>query len=830
MNMRRRLAQMIAPPPSPVRGSLVQRRVYAIGPGGIESLTLRSGSWNQITDAFHGITTVGDLTITNDAAGYAKAYKASVWAYKCVRTRARTLSAIPIVVTNAAGDAVQHPLSAMLSRRNNRLLYATESDMQIFGEAFWRFGIKGGSAWVRRLNPQTIETVADAGGIQGYVQRIDGIKVAEWEPREIAHFFDYDPDNDFGSVAPMALALQAVGVMLNIGTFAEYYFKNGAIPSGILVSETRMQDADKERVLAEWRRKFQGVENSNGTALLDGGSITYQTITPPLKDLTMVELREEERRDICAAFDVPLSIAQAADPALYAAKQDYASFHTLAILPELDLLLDTVNTQVLPYYGYPGVTVEADLNEVAALQEDRGEITTRNAAAVSAGYLSLNTALDREGEEPLQTDYLIIAGKLVPKQLLDEGDFETLRELGVLGVPAAPAPSAFPFMSLPPVTPTPQKALTEPRIIDQPPTRAQVEIVVRADNETEGHAIRDAVLADTLLRDLDRWQRKVAKRGPDVEFNPDYLPSALADWLRSDLRAWDGETPRAEWIDAAFRRAADAVRAEDTNLATPEEFEAYWRGIGDLFNEVASTYESLWQDFPAQLAQALRESGQAGADFDMAVFLTAQESRMIDALAGEDGPLTHILLAGAARGNDLLQQTKAAKADGGLSIDWSLIDAYSRDWAKTYAAEQIRGINATSLDAFRTKIAEWIEKGGTLEDLAKYIEGDLAGLDIPAGWSPGKIEWATSRERARLIAQTETTTAFHEGAVTRWEQADVPQKRFRTQNDVHVDDEICRKLNNAVTGLREMWTHPDGKQYGIPAHPGCRCFVAPAGI
>lgn len=826
MSIRTRIANWIAPAPPQVAPAARSQHLYAIGPRGMQEITTRS-TGNPLTDMFYGIEHA-DALFTNSDNGYARAFQASVWAFKCVRLRAGTLASIPVEFRNAADETVTHPLSAALSQRNTRLLKYTEGDMQVFGRAFWRFGLGAdGQAWVRRLNPQTVEVVSDSTGVLGYVQRIDGQEVGRWGRHEVAHFHDYNPDNDLDGLAPMALALQAVGVTLNIATFAEYFFKHGAIPAGILVSETAMKPTDRERVLDEWHRRFGGVDNAHRTALLDGGRIEYQAITPPLKDLAMVELREEERREICAAFDVPMSIAQAADPALYAAKQDYANFHTFAVLPALDLLVDGINNQILPWYGVPGVQLAPNLDEVEALQEDRSEITQRNAAAVGAGYLSINAALVREKEEPLKTDWLIIGGKLVPKTMLDDGDLEGLRELGVVGVPE-PATPAFPFMAVtaPPDPPAP-RALPEPRIIDQLPARAQVDIVVRAEDDSEAAEVREVVLRDTVLHDLARWRQKVIRRGPDAPFRPDYLPGAIADWVRADLLAWDGETDRIAWSNAAFDRAAALVKAEDSDLATPEEFEAYWRGIGDLFDDVAESFVSQWEGLPARLAQALRESGQQGVDFDMPAFLTAQERGLIEALAGEDGPLVRVVLAGAARGNDLLQASKAVKQeDASLTIDWQIIDTYAREWAREFAAAEVRGINDTTLAIFREKIAAWIEGGGSLEDLAKYIEGDLAGLDIPEGWSPGKLEWAVSRERARLIAQTETTAAFHEGAVTRWEQAGVPQKRFRTQNDSHICA-ICRGLNNKITGLRERWKADDGQLYGLPVHVGCRCMAAP---
>jgi HK97 family phage portal protein len=796
--------------------------LYAIGPGGIEPLSTKS-TGNPLLDAFYGIRDeTGDFT--HDPQGYARAYQANVWAFRCVRIRARTLASIPLDIQDGAGTVLTaHPLTRALGRSNTRLLRDTESDLQLFGDAYWTFGAGPRGAWLKRLNPQTIERDATAGGLRGYTQRIDGQAIARWTPEQLLHFYDYNPDDDLGGLAAMSLALGAAGVINNMSAFAYYFFKHGAMPLGVLTVKNRLADTDRKRLEAEWERKFAGTKNAHRTVIFDGGEVEYTPVTPPPSELAMVELREEERRDIAAVFGVPMSIALAADPALYAAKQDYANFHTLEILPELDLLVDTMNTHLLPRYGIVGAQVVPNLNDVEALQEDRGEITTRNAAGVTAGYLSLNTALERENEDPLQTDYLIIGGRLVPKALLDSGDFDALRELGVLGQPLPPAPTFPAFGSYAP------RALPEPVIIDQVPSKAQIDIRVLAQTDEAAQVARDKAVADTMLRDLDRWRRKVAKKGVQTPFEPDYLPSAVTDWLRADLLAWDGETERTDWIAAAFERAETALKAVG-DTATPEEFEAYWQGIGALFDAVGETFETLFAALPARIAAALRQSGQSGAAFDLSAFLERETPGMVEALSGAEGPLPRMILAGAARGNDLLARAKSVKQEG-LTIDWQVLDAYAQQWAGTYAAQKVRGINETTLRVFQEKIAEWIESGGSLEDLAKYIEGDLTGLDIPPGWSPGKIAWATSRDRARLIAQTETTEAFHEGAVTRWEQAGVPEKRWRTQNDTRVDDDICRPLNNVVTGLRELWIHPKtGKRYGMPAHPSCRCYPAPEGF
>ena len=781
--------------------------MYAIGPGGI--VPIRSNG-NPLLDAFHGIPgDAGDLIATD--AGQALAFQRSAWVYRCVKVRAQTLASVPLEIHLLDDQPFnEHPFATAL-RDITMLMYRTECDMAIFGRGYW---LIRGNKMPRRLNPQTIDVVADDRGIQRFKHIINGQTIAAYTPQQVVYFYDYNPDDDLGGIAPVSLALGGVRVTENIGSFAEYYFENNAMPAGILVSVNRLVESDRERVLAEWKNKFQGVDKSHGMALLDGGNITYQAVTPPLTDLAMTELSEKEQREIAAALGVPLTVALMTDAANYATmKEQHVMLYTSTVLPELGLLVNIMNRQLLPRYGIENAKIVVNADEIEVLQEDRTEITQRNQMGVGAGYLSINEARDREHLEPLATDLFYIAGKPITRAALEAGDLSAFEPV--------PAP-AFPFGSFA----FPQREA--PRQLeagDLAPQKATIDIVVHADHPAHADAAKATILNDTVFKDLDRWQRKVEKKGTQTPFSPDYLHSAITDFLRYDLLCAGDDT---DAIKTAFERAEAVYKAEDDDLATPEEFEAYWRGIGQLFAQVENAFDGLWSDMPARLATALREVGQTGAAFDVQMWLESEAPRMMEALTGtesEPGALVGVFLAGAARGDELL--TPPAKATT-LTIDWTIIDQLSREWARIFAADLVRGVNETTLSVFRDKIAQWVDGGGTLEDLAKYIEGDLAGLDIPAGWSPGKVDWATSRERARLIAQTETTRAFYEGAVARWEQAGVSEGRWRTQNDVDVCKTICRPLNNTRGTFVKGWTNPkNGKVYKPPAHPGCRCFVAP---
>lgn len=795
--------------------------LYLAGPDGV--VPFRNSAFLRGDPLFD---TDQDIDLERTLAGAIRAYRASVWVYRCIRIRAQAIAAIPLKIVDKQGnDLPGHPLAQLFSDMQSGLIRRTESDLQVFGVAYWSFGYNQhtGQASIKRLNPSTIEVVTDQENFTGpiqYRQVINGKVVHLWQPHELVVFHDYAPDDDMGGVSPVAVALKAIGVTINISAFSEYYFRNGAMPDLILVSQNRLNDSDKGRIEAEWKRRFGGIRKAHGTAILEAGLFDVKVLTPPIKDLAMVELREEERRDICAALGVPMSIAQAADPALYAAKQDYANFHTLTVLPELDLIVDCINRSLMPWFGDGRVV--PDTSQVEALQEDLVEISQRNQIGISSGYISLNEAREREGLEPLPVDAFIIGGQLVSRQDLEAGQFDKLRQpapdlgglLGGLG-----GQPSLPRQTTQSITPG----------VEDTGSASVIDVVVRSVGQGRGLELISSAVKANALEDLRRWRKKVATKGHTTSFQSEYIPPALARFLREDLLAWDGEIDCSEWIKAAFDKTEAILQGDDELLA---EFEAYWRDLPAVGDDIERGFGLYADSLMEQVIEALQSGSQEAVLQALNLYLSEAEQSLTELFVGTEqelGPLMALFLAGAQRGAELLQRAggKSWATKDGIRFNWSLMHRLARDWARKYAADLVRGINETTLEVFRQAIAGWVEKGGSLEDLAKYLQGKLPELEIPEGWSPDKVKWAVSRQRARLIAQTESTRVFTEGSIQQWEQSGVTEAKWRTNVDELVCD-VCRSMQNVVGNLRTGWVSPlTGKTYRPPAHPGCRCFLAP---
>lgn len=137
---------------------------------------------------------------------------------------------------------------------------------------------------------------------------------------------------------------------------------------------------------------------------------------------------------------------------------------------------------------------------------------------------------------------------------------------------------------------------------------------------------------------------------------------------------------------------------------------------------------------------------------------------------------------------------------GSVDVDWGLVNRDALQWARGYAGELVRGLGATTRDALRREIAQWVESGEPLDVLARRLAPMFGEL------------------RGRVIAETEVTRAFAEGQHQAFQRAGVERWTWHTANDERVCD-VCQP--------RDGVTYPMDAERP-PAHVRCRCWISPA--
>jgi len=124
-------------------------------------------------------------------------------------------------------------------------------------------------------------------------------------------------------------------------------------------------------------------------------------------------------------------------------------------------------------------------------------------------------------------------------------------------------------------------------------------------------------------------------------------------------------------------------------------------------------------------------------------------------------------------------------------------------------AKLVTRITDTTRDDIRALVGKQAAEGWTVDQLAKEI--------IAAGVT-------TSRTRAKLIAVTETASAYSRGSLLAYKESGVVDEiEWLATIDEHTCEQ-CKALNGESTKLGKAFS--DGTAHP-PRHPRCRCAIAP---
>ena len=127
----------------------------------------------------------------------------------------------------------------------------------------------------------------------------------------------------------------------------------------------------------------------------------------------------------------------------------------------------------------------------------------------------------------------------------------------------------------------------------------------------------------------------------------------------------------------------------------------------------------------------------------------------------------------------------------------------AREYAEVRGGKLIRDITETTRTGINQVIGDGLEAGDSLGEIARSIRND----------------YLFSRDRARMVARTETATALGQGGKQAAQDQGRDQKRWVTQGSGV--EEVC--LGNENAGwLRMNVAFPSGHDV-VPAHPNCRC-------
>lgn len=300
-------------------------------------------------------------------------YKKVAWAYRALTIRADAVAGVPWGVYKKGADD-ENPQFDYEDPKDWPMgdwLWTMEAALTMYGGSPWAVvgnrifqGIEYMNPSITNiiLNPAKTEIASYEVGTGKGKQNFDADNVAflrYWHPTD---------DLTWG-VAPMSVALSSGKLVANANDWASSFFKNGAIPLMILETEQAVTDPNEiNRLKRAWRTMLRGVERAFETVVLQSG-LKAHPVTPPVNELAMPELMEEQRKQVATAMSIPQTMLE--DAANYAtAKEHDVQFVTRFLKPECIRIASQLNHKMFKRYG---LELRFHFDRIEALQRDENE-------------------------------------------------------------------------------------------------------------------------------------------------------------------------------------------------------------------------------------------------------------------------------------------------------------------------------------------------------------------------------------------------------------------------------------------------------------------------
>jgi HK97 family phage portal protein len=338
-------------------------------------------------------------------------YGDHTWVYACIRVIQTKGAGVPLkVYRTEKGKPVvveNHPLQKLLDSVNPfmngyDLRESTHGYIELTGNCYWLKDkmVGGVASELSPLIPTFVKPIITATGLTSYEYWINGIMVRKFALEEIVHFRTWDPCNPFIGIPALLPARDQIDALLNANRYEAAFFRNGAQPSGILTSDSVIDEPDRQKMESAWKKMFQGAGKAFKTAIL-GGGLKWQSTAVSHSDMLLTDLKKMSIRDILAAFNVQPVMLGIHDDSNYSnAKEQRRAFWIDCMMPRLKKVESVINERLAPDFD-SSIYVAHDLSGVEDLQEDQKTKAERDEIYTRSGIKTINEVRIEQGLEPV---------------------------------------------------------------------------------------------------------------------------------------------------------------------------------------------------------------------------------------------------------------------------------------------------------------------------------------------------------------------------------------------------------------------------------------------
>ena len=322
--------------------------------------------------------------------------------YGCITAISEAIAGLSVkVYENKNGQRTEvqdHPFYQMFSNPNPNqgsfeFLEQVQQSLDTTGNAFISAESIAGGFEFYLLSSRYMAIIPDPKiKVKEYHFYING-QIVVYEPEEIIHIKYSDVDDHYYGMPPLATAVDVLAFEKSRLKFANQFFKNGAIPVGVLETEQNLGDILLKKLRGEWSAIHQGITNSHKVAILQNG-LKYRAISSPIKDLDFPGLKQLSKEDILTIFKIPESIlGSQAGTGGSEGKSAITAFWRQCLIPRIKRIESGLNRGLfLTVFGSGTFSFEFDLKNVVALQDDKAEIAKYLNTMVASSIMTANEA------------------------------------------------------------------------------------------------------------------------------------------------------------------------------------------------------------------------------------------------------------------------------------------------------------------------------------------------------------------------------------------------------------------------------------------------------
>lgn len=331
-----------------------------------------------------------------------------VTVFACVRVLSESVGMLPCKLMSDAGDirkpATDHPLYELLAIAPNGYMTAQEfwellvACLCLRGNFYaYKVEVMGKVKELLPIDPSAVKPKLNDDWTVTYKVTFRDGHTEELPQEKIWHVRTLTLDG-LNGLNPVAYARQAIALGLATEEHGARLFKNGAVTSGILQTEQKLEDKAFERLQKQFNEDQAGLTNAHKPMILEMG-LDWKPIALNQEDSQFLETRKYQRDEICAIYRVPPHMIANLDRATFSnIEHQSMGFVSYSLVPYLTRIENRIRIGLIK----PGerATHYAKFNAGALLRGDQKTRYESYGQGINWGILSPNECRDMEDLNP----------------------------------------------------------------------------------------------------------------------------------------------------------------------------------------------------------------------------------------------------------------------------------------------------------------------------------------------------------------------------------------------------------------------------------------------